>query len=244
MSIKNAITLAPGTSNNVKYEVSTALGLPKPHGKCMDRDGEFIEKYNKSIYNNPTGCVSLCLTKEVIAKCGCIYAKYSIVWFNPNRSLPYCGDLKQPIEKVFEYIMCAKNVRLLSRYQCLQSCPLPCELVRYSTTVSHGSWPAERHHESFYDEMIRNRSFQEAFDNYVSSNDTTLSKAIYKNFLHISCYLGSYRQTVIEDKVKMNITDLLSQIGSILNMWCGITVVFLVEIIELFSTIMSNWIRT
>ena len=113
--------------------------------------------------------------------------------------------------------------------------------MRYRSTISYASWPTERHHESFNKKMVRNRSFQKHFDNYVSSNETTLNNAINKNFLKISCYLGTYKQTVLEDKEKSNVINLFSEMGSILNLWCGITIAFLGEIIELLCRLISHW---
>ena len=98
IGIKDGVTLAPGTSNNINYRISTITRLPEPYGKCKDVDGVYIEKYNKTIDHIVTGCSSLCLAKRIISKCVCIFAEYSIVWFNSNATLPYCGDIKMPID--------------------------------------------------------------------------------------------------------------------------------------------------
>ena len=126
----------------------------------------------------------------------------------------------------------------------MRNCPIPCHTVLYKTSVSHAAWPAFNYHQSFFERIIRNSSFQYNFDKYVSSTNTSLHTAIKKKFLKISCYLGKSKQTVLLNSEKYSVSDLFAQIGSILNLWCGITIVLIVEIVELVSTMICHWTKT
>ena len=41
----------------------------------------------------------LCLETAILNQCGCVDARFSIVWHKANESHPYCGDIKLPPEK-------------------------------------------------------------------------------------------------------------------------------------------------
>ena len=204
----------------------------------------YIEKYNISINSHFAACTSLCLETAVLNQCGCVDARFSIVWHKANESHPYCGDIKLPPEKVKQFMNCALRVRLLQRKHCMKNCPIACHSVLYKSSVSHAAWPAYNYHQSFYQRIIKNSSFQHNFDNYVSNTNTDLHTAITKNFLKISCYLGKSRQTVLSNGEKYSVNDLFAQIGSILNLWCGITIVLIVEIVELVSKMICHLIKT
>ena len=118
-------------------------------------------------------------------------------------------------------------------FQCPRSCTPACTETAYISTISEAAWPTTRYHQSFYATMIQNKSFQEDFDRYALK--TSLRTAISENFIKVSSYLGSYRHRIMENTEKYTVTTLCSGFLAILNMWCGITCVFAVELIELLG---------
>ncbi len=63
------------------------------------------------------------------------------------------------------------------------------------------------------------------------------SEMITSNFLRISAYLAKSTVTVKEDCIKYTGMSLLSQVGAIANLWAGITIVVVVEMVELLYRI-------
>ena len=227
------MALRPGSSYELKYEVSASYRLPQPYGNCMEEKS--MEVRNQTLKYGIRACVSFCLAKTIATKCGCVYANSFIVWFKANDSFPYCGDIKLPPEKLISFWRCFKKANKVALMKCPKECPEQCLQSTYSSTVSSALWPIERYQASFYNKMIKNKSFQEDFDRYVSNYDTSMRSAISENFMKISCYLGSYKQKVLRNTPKYSVSGLLSEVGSILNMWSGITIVLGVEIIELIG---------
>ena len=68
-----------------------------------------------------------------------------------------------------------------------------------------------------------------------------VERLVKKNFL--SAYiLGSLNVKEIRDTPKMTQCSFISQLGAIMNLWAGITVVVIVEIIEFFyDAICRRW---
>ena len=229
----SGFALHPGGSYDVKYEISTTYRLPEPYSSCSrNQDNESNER-NKTIKYSPIRCVSLCLAKRILSTCGCIYVSGFIVWFKANSTVPYCEDINQPTGKLTEFSKCVELTKAPAMSQCPQLCSPTCTETAYKSTVSEAAWPTTRYHRSFYTTMIQNKSFQEDFDRYVSN--TSLRTVISENFLKVSCYLGSHIHRILENTEKYTMTTLWSGFGAILNMWCGITFVFAVEIIDLFG---------
>jgi len=56
---------------------------------------------------------------------------------------------------------------------------------------------------------------------------------ISENFLQLNVVLKRKFPLVVQDKEAMTIEILLSNIGGVLSLWLGLTVMFLVEIVDL-----------
>jgi len=63
--------------------------------------------------------------------------------------------------------------------------------------------------------------------------NTSLSTLISENFLQLNVVLKRNFPLVVEDKPAMTIQILMSNIGGVLSLWLGLTVMFFVEIIDL-----------
>ncbi len=63
-----------------------------------------------------------------------------------------------------------------------------------------------------------------------------LLQAIRENFAMVEITLPDDTYFVINDRVKITATELVGSLGSILNLWAGITVLFLMELIEVGET--------
>jgi len=63
--------------------------------------------------------------------------------------------------------------------------------------------------------------------------NTSLSALIRENFLQLNVVLKRNFPLVVEDKPAMTTQILLSNIGGVLSLWLGLTVMFFVEIIDL-----------
>jgi Amiloride-sensitive sodium channel len=75
------------------------------------------------------------------------------------------------------------------------------------------------------------------FNNILQTEAVTLvSKLdlIQKNFIQLNIRFDEPHPYVIADSPAMTLDDLLSSFGGTLSLWLGITVMFLVELVDLF----------
>ena len=233
MSPKSGFALRPGASYDIKYEISTTYRLPEPYSPCKEIEDAKNNENGKTTKYNTLGCVSICLSQKILDTCGCIYITGFTVWFRANSSVPYCEDIHQPWEKLTEFCKCVELTKVSAMCQCPRFCTPACTETAYISTISEAAWPTTRYHQSFYATMIQNKSFQEDFDRYALN--TNLRTAISESFIKVSSYLGNYRLRIMENTQKYTTVTISSGVGAILNMWCGITCVFAVEIIELLG---------
>jgi len=63
-------------------------------------------------------------------------------------------------------------------------------------------------------------------------NTSQLSTLIGENFLQLNVVLKRNFPLVVEDKPAMTTQILMSNIGGVLSLWLGLTVMFFVEIID------------
>ena len=103
---------------------------------------------------------------------------------------------------------------------------------------SQTTWPVSAINRKFYDLYIANRSYEEYYRSLFehrneSNQNRELSDMISKHFLVAHVYMESEGALDIRDKPQLTSTAFLSQLGGALNLWAGITVVIVVELIEL-----------
>ena len=103
--------------------------------------------------------------------------------------------------------------------------------------------------EKFYDLYIANKSYEEYYRSFFehrneSDQHRELHDRIRKHFLVAHVYLETGEVLDIRDKPQLTATAFLSQLGGALNLWAGITVVIVVELIELcYEVVVDRFYR-
>ena len=113
--------------------------------------------------------------------------------------------------------------------------------------ISYTSWPSDIIHGDFYDMYISGRPYEERYvtlknldRNNISDLDLhMLELLIKKNFL--SAYITSQLNVQeYQDTPKLTMSSYLSQLGATANFWAGVTVIVVVEIIEIIYEVISG----
>ena len=102
---------------------------------------------------------------------------------------------------------------------------------------SQTTWPGRAIHQNFYDLYIAGRSYEEhyraLFEQATNSRKRRdLYDEITDHFMAVHVYVEALTALDIRDKPQLTATSFLSQLGGALNLWAGITVVVVVEVIE------------
>ncbi len=251
---RRSMFFPPGTFTDIRmyYERRTRLG--PPYGDCCS-------EVSKDLYVNKTwaghavnyseqSCVSLCVEKLLLQTCGCIDA-YGIIIMDHTETLgyPYCGDVKLGAVVFKAFLQCVKqNIRSLSA-QCSKQCPRRCYGTYHHAVTSSSRWPIDPIPQQFYQQYIAGKPYEFRFnrelfnDSNMANRYGILDTATYQvtsNFLRIDSYFSENEILDMKDEVKITWAALLSQLGGTLNLWSGITVIVIVELLELIITCVTT----
>lgn len=200
-------------------------------------------------------CIDVCIQNAVRKYCHC-YPLAFPSYTEPNNwtDTPFCLSLQQDGATFFNRSTCMDMVINDSLQGCYKDCRPPCNEFRYNVHPFDTSWPSKAQHIDFYKDIIRGKPFEEQFSIYkdisalASSDNLTDVKHAKKllretdliedNFAKVSVYLSTTNIVVYRDKPSTTLTDLLASLGGTLNLYSGISLIIIVEIIDLFYGIL------
>ena len=195
---------------------------------------------------------------NILNECGCInptavLSKYAHI----PHDTKYCAYVGDDLSATFQRMACARRRSIIDAWTCVKPCSASCLQVNQDFTHSFAKWPTTRQKLPFYERFIANTSLAATFHEYERilllsdehiDNATTLEavmdfvaneKLIESNFLQI--VITSVQPTVIKmsDVEQMTFVSFMCQLGGVLNLYAGITMVVLVEVIELLIRIIK-----
>ena len=107
--------------------------------------------------------------------------------------------------------------------------------------ITYAPWPTSPYHDNYYEEYISGRPYAHHYgflrdkSPWNISQVARLSQAeqVSKNFLKVHVHLDRQRVLEYEVRPEVSLTAFWSQLGGALNLWAGITVVVVIEVLEL-----------
>ncbi|CAF0856066.1 unnamed protein product [Brachionus calyciflorus] len=210
------ITVSPKVETNVAIKRSFTKQMPIPHSQC-DPDTQDPSKYDSDLFKRvhemyksyrSSICFDYCYQKLLISECGCNQVK-----FESNFSSVYCLSEEE-------------NKCLLKQYQkfnsgnyirdnCIPKCPLECETMSFKKTISFSLYPndqADLELSKFYN--LKEGKY---------SDDVAL----------VNIYYDELGYTQMVELSTLDFPILLSNLGGIGGLFLGISVLSLIEILEL-----------
>ena len=180
---------------------------------------KFILNTNKTYRQKD--CFDLCLQERIINKCQCYDLNYGKL-FDVEPCLSYvqfeCSD------KESELFLSSQVDD-----KCLSLCPLECESVEYNFFASFGNFPTE----NFCSLIIK---YYKNLFNYqlgINLSDSELKNYLIRKSLAIDVFYSEIGYTKISESPKTSIIDLLSNVGGTLGLFVGISMLSLIEIVEI-----------
>ncbi|CAH3139010.1 unnamed protein product [Pocillopora meandrina] len=212
---EQGISASPGYSTAIQLRKVMIKRLdPFRNKSCESRNDRFQEsifgRYN--VTYTTTACKISCLVQAMTSNCGCVIyeLKYN------NMSVCYMENTKivkciNKVYKSFDNGNCSK-------------CQERCREDIFKTTVSLAKWPSIQYRDTLiaktHEEHNRNHS-EETSD----------------HFLKLKIYYGELDFEVIEEEEAYTMPSFLSDIGGLMGMWIGISVLTIVELLELIAVL-------
>ena len=258
---RNAHFAAAGQLTSFKVRKTLYERLPDSSDPCRDSaDSAEIQDLSGARYSySQVGCTLTALQKVTLEACGCIHSDY--ILSTPNHSLQgmhFCGVFTENSTQMSAEKACAMSVVTGSQIDdIITSCIASCDETLHSVSVSSSPWLTETAQLSFYKHFIKGKSFAEyfkAYDGIYNDYIATLDKSkaideleklslIEKNFARVDIVMPAMRADLYKVVYQMSFESLLASIGGNLNLWSGISVIVLVELLDLFIKLLLSAVK-
>ena len=260
----------PGYSSTfgVKAQLNQRIG--PPHGNGTDQDPFAIKHGHRY---RTSACQKSCLQQHIVQKCGCkdislpgasmfTDVKYCM---DDKEVKMTCtkeatDDCIAGLHAVHDRVMCVRNVsasvtsnmRLIQQCKCVPSC----KEVSYDVSYSLCKWPSSSFEgDAIYVDIFHMDDYigRLASDNKAYYNKTALYTQFFspanrieamENFARINVYIADNNIIKIVESPDYPVSQFLSDIGGQLGLWTGVSVITLVEVMELFVAIAEKLWRT
>ncbi len=235
--------LQPGTSVHLLTNVNVRKRLPHPYGTCVEDEGDDIPDRRFEL------CCGNCVTEAVINACGCQDVYTTWVQTGNDAHISFCEDASLPGDVLLNNTACMMEQRRQQWHRCSMLCHPSCHEATYENTMSQSTWPSVPPSQDFYQTFIQNRPYSHYFpsnlfmENLNMSDNNSVLTATYasmyirNNFMKVNVRLANQKYDIVKDVPKTTFEGLFSALGGALNFWIGITVILIVEMIDLVVTI-------
>ncbi len=252
MDFMNFRELAPGFVSNVMIKYSWMQRLSGSYGQCKDDNRNYTIYGKQEVKQTLRICYDSCQVYRVQKFCNCT----NLNQFIPeNATFPFCNSPRHSARKWLAYNKCESQIQRSSLRKC-RDCEVACSEMIMESAVSQSKWLMPSQFHSFYDDVLKDKPYAHRFDKYLqlfnvshnhncSLNENITStcsditsdlnheeKLVHQNFAKIKVMLGSTSQLNYEQKPATSLVNLFGQLGGVLNLWSGISVVLVVEIID------------
>jgi len=208
------IDILPDIETNIGLEKVKSKRLPRPYSNCEIDDGNsdfyYHQKFlNNSLHYNQQICLDLCFAEDIIRACDCS----DIESINLNHEVKKCFHKSQVecLNKVFF----DSNKSLEEK--CLKSCPLECDENWFNTHFS-------------FSKFLSNSTFDQ-------SNGNITDSPMVSSRIKLNVFYETFSYDVITETPSYSLFLLCSNIGGVLSLFLGLSVLSLFEIMNSFIEI-------
>ena len=129
---KDRMILQPGYFHDIHVKMELRTYLPPPHGRCQNMDGQEYSRIQ---------CYTACVQTRIYEQCGCIHLQnYTSQWDPIENKGPPCFSLSLKKNDLIKNLKCIMNVKVKEFRVCADSCPWPCNEIRYNLKVCWNLW--------------------------------------------------------------------------------------------------------
>ena len=181
----------------------------------------------------------------VAQKCNCHDGTLPAILWYELAHLPFCGDAHAGLDVLLQRLNCSNVVRKMDTESWRQSCNDPCNEASYEAIVSHMEWHDASDVNYFHDTYIKGTPVEELFGtmreltageceylNQSCSHFDRIKEKIKSNFVIIRPHMFSHRYITLGCAPAITSLSLISHIGGALNLWSGLSLIVIVEMLE------------
>jgi amiloride-sensitive sodium channel subunit alpha/amiloride-sensitive sodium channel subunit gamma len=223
----NEILVSPGVETNIAISKTFVTQKDYPYSDCISDFSNVDSILYKSLITanlryTQQDCYPQCFQSNVEKNCSCYNTLFPPV------------NLKNPCITSADSA-CVFKVRMdffAGRFndECSSLCPLECDRVLYSYTISSSTSMSEKYAELYYmnDQIIKSK--------YPGRNVTF--EDIKKGLVNVKIFYEGLYYTEISETESQTVFDLISSIGGTMGLFIGISLLSFIEILEIIIEIL------
>jgi hypothetical protein len=170
-------------------------------------------------------CLELCYQELAIKTCNCSDVE-SFLFKNAE----ICSmDRFDCLNQVFEEFLSPNYV---DSY-CLASCPLECNKTSFGISLNSADIMPE-----YYSAIV-----QEKAERLNITNKTLIMEEVKSSIIKFSIYYDTFSYSITTESPSLDIISLLAYIGGTLGLFLGVSVLTVVEIIEIFLNFFIEMVK-
>ena len=221
----------PGTLTTVTMEKELYSRLPDPGETCVSEGPHYSQDK----------CFDECLQRGFLRNCNC--TSLTLLGESPVSGTP-CLSVELPQADLLRNQRCSSRVKKSLTKEC-SYCKHACSEVKYKTLVSYTKWPLPQQYTSLYHRVIKSKPYSDKFRILSQTNSSRLHDArhlVEDNFVKINFILDSTHYYELKEVPKYTLFSFLGTLGGAFNLWTGITVVVVIEILETIINIVYGFV--
>lgn len=258
------ITVPSGQSATIQLIPEEIIRQGQPYGNCVSEDNSpypnLVDLDRKSLKYNYQACLFACFQKELVRKCRCADPSLYVYSSKEEAEEKFCQKLtkdsvvKDVIQAFIDLNCTYSNINGIEK--CLDHCYPPCSEIKWDMRFSSAHWPSNKELFTTYNmiELLKRDDIFEEYNilehlqklqenrQFLEGNEL-LKKAdfLQENIIRIKFInVGKHGFKKSIESPKYQTADVISKLGGLLNLWCGLSVVFFIELFELILRLFST----
>ncbi|KAK3753639.1 hypothetical protein QZH41_014750 [Actinostola sp. cb2023] len=214
--------LQPGTHTFVALRERKIKNLPKPYRtNCSSPDLSFAKTYNSSY--SVFACMGQCFTEYVVEVCHCQPLFKTI-----SSRIEVCS-MKETFECIFPKLFGRLSEKVA---ECSYNCPEPCNYSKYEVKLSYASAIANSFTRNL-EALILSKTDEEKLQPFINMSVKERQEYLSNNVVSLDVYFEEIGYDLVEQQPAITSTTLLGTIGGYLGLFLGMSVLTMLEFVDL-----------
>jgi hypothetical protein len=226
--IDEMINVAPGLDTTINVNRIFTKKLPYPHNYCLSNLNT-LDAFDSDVYRSiikmkrtyrQKDCIDLCFQAFVINKCECYLTNLDRL----NGTISCLNITNMECVNDAWRMFLASDVNKI----CSPLCPQECDSMNFKLSVSSLQFPNKLYGKTLMSNKIISSKF---------SNGALHHNDLKQSVLSLKIFYNDLTYTLISQQPKMQLFDLISNIGGLLGLFLGVSFLTLAEVLEAFLAI-------